>query len=97
MSDWKFLTNHALVLGRIALDPASTAREIAFSVGVTERTTLKIVGKLEAAGYITRSRKGRRNVYGVDAGLSLRNPIEPDVPVGDLLAAIAPKRRRASA
>lgn len=97
MSDWKFLTNHALVLGWIWRHPESTARQIAMSVGVTERTALKIVGELEAAGYLTRVRKGRRNVYGVNPELPLRQHPGPQVRVGDLLAVTAPVRQRASA
>ncbi|MEE9284467.1 MAG: ArsR family transcriptional regulator [Dehalococcoidia bacterium] len=93
-SDWKFLTNHALVLSWITRKPESTAREIALAVGITERTALKIVGELDYDGYISRRRSGRRNVYGVNPELPLRNHLEFNVPVGDLLTVIAPRRRR---
>ena len=58
---WRFVTNHAHVLESIAADPDRRLREIAASVGVTERTVAHIVGDLERAGYLTRSRDGRRS------------------------------------
>ena len=97
MSDWKFLTNHALVLSWIAQHPQSTAREIAINIGITERTALKIVGELVEGGYLDRRRKGRRNVYRVNSDIPLRHHIQRNVLIGDLLAVIAPKRRRGAA
>ena len=94
-SDWKFLTNQALVLSWIARHPRSTAREIAQVVGVTERTALKIVGELDDTGYISRKRVGRRNTYNVHSAKPLRNHIQDGVTVGDLLAVIAPRRQAA--
>ena len=82
-SDWKFLTNHALVLSWIAQHQQSTA--------------LKIVGELVEGGYLDRRRKGRRNVYRVNSGIPLRHELEHQVPVGDLLDVIAPKRKRGAA
>lgn len=97
ISDWKFLTNHALVLSWITQHPQSTAREIAIAIGITERTALKIVGELADTGYIDRRRKGRRNVYRVHPDIPLRHHIGRNVLIGDLLAVIAPKRRRGAA
>ncbi len=96
-SDWKFLTNHALVLSWIAQHQQSTAREIAIAIGITERTALKIVGELVEGGYLDRRRKGRRNVYRVNPGTPLRHELERNIPVGDLLDVIAPKRKRGAA
>ncbi|MSQ25141.1 MAG: ArsR family transcriptional regulator [Dehalococcoidia bacterium] len=96
-ADWKFFTNHALVLGWIASHPQSTAREIAMAVSITERTALKIVGDLDAEGFIERRRKGRRNIYRVNLGTPLRRHFAPHVTVGDLLTIVAPKRKRGAA
>ena len=93
-SDWKFLTNHALVLGWIARHPQSTAREMALSIGITERTALKIVGELDSESYISRRRKGRRNIYQVNSEIPLRHHPGKAVPIGDLLKVLAPGRRR---
>lgn len=84
---WTFLTNHARVLLQIARDPDVRLRDIAAGVGITERAVQIIVADLEAAGYITRTRVGRRNRYTVDPSVALRHPSEADHPVGDLLSA----------
>jgi DNA-binding IclR family transcriptional regulator len=65
MADWKFFTNHALVLLAVAADPEILLREIAEAVGITERAAHRIIGDLENGGYITRKRRGRRNYYQV--------------------------------
>ena len=85
---WTFITNHGLVLNYISHNPSHTAREIANHVGVTERTTHKIISDLEAAGYIERRKSGRRNLYRVDPGLPLRHHTKQDILVEDLLYAL---------
>ncbi len=62
-SGWTFITNHGLILSYLSNNPMSTAREIAEHVGITERTTLKIISDLELEGYIVRCKEGSRNVY----------------------------------
>ena len=57
---WRFLTNHAHVLERIAGEPTVRLRDIAASVGITERAAATIVNDLVAAGYLTRT-PGRRH------------------------------------
>jgi DNA-binding IclR family transcriptional regulator len=84
---WTFLTNHARVLLWIARDPEVRLRDIAAGIGITERAVQIIVADLESAGYLTRTRVGRRNRYTIDASVALRHPSEADHPVGDLLAA----------
>ena len=85
---WTFITNHGLVLSYISHNSTSTAREIAQSIGVTERTTHKIISDLELAGYITRRKTGRRNAYSVDPTLSLRHHTKQDILVSELLEAL---------
>ena len=84
-SRWTFITNHGLVLAYIFHNPSHTAREIANHVGVTERTTHKIITDLDDAGFITRRKSGRRNLYSVDPALPLRHHTQRDVLVDDLL------------
>jgi DNA-binding IclR family transcriptional regulator len=60
---WSFVTNHARVLACVAADPNARLRDIASAVGITERTALQIVNDLEQAGYLTKTRDGRRNQY----------------------------------
>jgi DNA-binding IclR family transcriptional regulator len=87
-SGWTFITNHGLVLSYIHHNPDHTAREIANHVGITERTTHKMISDLEAAGYIERHRTGRRNLYSVDPQLPLRHHTKKDVNVAALLEAL---------
>lgn len=82
---WTFLTNHAHVLLTIARDPDITLREVAFLVAVTERATQKIVADLEAGGYLTRTRHGRRNSYTVASGRPFRHPVTAGHGVDELL------------
>jgi DNA-binding transcriptional regulator PaaX len=82
---WRFLTNHAHVLERIAGDPTLRLRDIAASVGITERAAASIVNDLVEAGYLTRTRTGRRNSYVVHDELPLRNPMHRHHTVGELI------------
>ena len=63
---WGFFTNHALLLLAISMDPGSTVREMAMSVGVTERAVVAILNQLEDENIIVRQKQGRRNSYRVD-------------------------------
>ena len=82
---WRFVTNHAHVLACIAADPGTRLKDIADRVGITERTAAQIVRELEEAGYLTKTRDGRRNTYEVHDELPLRHPQHRHHTVGDLL------------
>ena len=82
---WRFVTNHAHVLECIAVDPTARLRDIAASVDITERTAAEIVTDLERAGYLTKTRNGRRNHYEVHDELPLRHPRHRHHTVGDLI------------
>jgi Mn-dependent DtxR family transcriptional regulator len=82
---WRFVTNHAHVLEYIYADPGARLRDIAASVGITERTAAHIVNDLEAAGYLSKTRDGRRNRYEVHGELPLRHPRHRHRTVGDLI------------
>ncbi|HEX8065918.1 MAG TPA: helix-turn-helix domain-containing protein [Thermoleophilaceae bacterium] len=83
---WGFLTNHAQVLLCIADDPGIRLREIGARVGITERAAHRLVGELEASGYVARRRDGRRNHYTVKAHLPLPDPLASKRRVSELLA-----------
>ena len=93
MPEWTFLTNHSLVLSFLAKHPRITALELAEAIGTRERTTRKIIADLEAAGYISKKREGRRNRYRINPELSLRHWTQQDVAIGNLLEALGWKRR----
>ncbi len=97
MPGWKFLTNHSLVLCLIAQQPRITAREISSTIGITEKATRNIINDLEADGYVTKKREGRRIRYRVDADLPLRSEAQQDKAIGDLLEALGWKRRKRQA
>jgi predicted ArsR family transcriptional regulator len=94
MPGWKFLTNHALVLCLIAQQPRITAREISSTIGITEKATRNIINDLEADGYVTKKREGRRIKYRVNPDLPLRSETQQDKLIGDLLEVLGWKRRR---
>lgn len=93
-AQWTFLTNHAHVLLSLAQDPEALMRDVAAAVGVTERAVQRIVAELEAAGYLVKSREGRRNRYEVKTALPLRHPIERHCEVGHLVRMVTDPRRR---
>jgi hypothetical protein len=86
---WSFLTNYAQVILCIAHDPGVRLREIGEAVGITERAAHRIVVELAAAGYISRTRNGRRNHYTIESDLPLPDPLARGQTVGDLLAILA--------
>jgi MarR family len=86
---WSFLTNHAQVLLCIAHDPGIRLREIGEAIGITERAAHRIVVELAAAGYIARTRNGRRNHYTIQSHLPLPDPLAREQRIGDLLAVLA--------
>jgi hypothetical protein len=71
-------------------DPGARLRDIAVSVGITERTAAHIVKDLELAGYLTKTRDGRRNRYEVHGDLPLRHPGHRHRTVGDLIGFLEP-------
>jgi DNA-binding transcriptional ArsR family regulator len=95
MPGWKFVTNHALVLCLIAQQRRVTAREIALAIGITEKATRNIISDLEADGYVTKKREGRRIKYNIDPDLPLRHQMQEDKSVGALLQVLGwvPRRK----
>lgn len=93
---WTFLTNHGLVLLCVARDPRMRLRDIADCVGITERTTHRIVTELEAAGYLTRHRDGSRNHYELHPEVPLRHPTGDEHQIGEILGFLLTKPKRPS-
>ena len=82
---WTLLTGHGHVLVEIARNPDARIRDISPAVGLTERTVQAIVADLEAAGYLTRTRVGRRTRYTVDPDSPFRHSAQEGLRVGPLL------------
>jgi len=89
-SSWTFLTNHAHVLIAVARRPDARVVEIAADVGVSTRAALSILRDLEEAGYLTRSREGRRTHYEVRPHQPFRHPSTARHEVDGLLELLGP-------
>lgn len=90
---WTLLTGHGHVLVEIARSPTARIRDIAAVVGLTERTVQVIVADLEAAGYLTRTRTGRRTRYSVNRNNLFRHSAQEGLRIGpflDLLTTAGP-------
>lgn len=79
------LTAHGRALVAIVQNPDARMRDLAELIGVTERTAQTIVADLEAAGYLTRTRVGRRNRYSVDLAQPFRHSAQHGHLVGPFL------------
>ena len=86
---WTLLTGHGHVLVEIARNPQARIRDISAAAGITERTAQAIVADLEAAGYITRTRTGRRTRYTVRHDSKFRHPAQEGLRVGPFLTLLA--------
>ena len=93
MTEFSFLTNHALVFSHIALRPRITGREISSIVGITELTTLRIIDDLLRSEYITKTREGRRNRYRINSDIPISPPGLDDVAVESFLKTLGWKKR----
>lgn len=82
---WTFLSNHAHVLILISREPEMRLRDIAATVGITERAATGIISDLEGSGYLTRVKDGRRNRYTVHRNRRFRHPQEAGHSIDELL------------
>ncbi len=92
---WTLLTNHGNALLYVASNPDARIRDIAATLGITERSAQAIVSDLVEAGFLRRRREGRRNHYSVNPDAPLRHPVWEGRPVGDLLGDLRHPRRAA--
>ena len=88
MEGWSFLTKHGRVLLCIAHDPGVRLRDIAASVGITERSAYAIVDDLVEGGYVIKEKDGRRNRYRVQAQLPLPEPVTRERTIGEVLGVL---------
>lgn len=89
MSDWTFLSNHGRTLLCIAGDPGIRLRDIAQKVDITERRAFGIVNDLAEAGYVVKSRDGRRNAYEIQTHLPLPEATSHHRTIGEVLDLLA--------
>jgi len=82
---WTFVTSHTQVLLCLAQDPEMRLRDVASRVGITERAAQRIVTDLVEAGYVARTRIGRRNSYTINPTVPMRHDAQQGQPIGSLL------------
>jgi DNA-binding MarR family transcriptional regulator len=82
---WTFLTSHTQVLLCLARYPEVRMRDVAETVGITERATQRILGDLVEAGYVERERVGRRNRYTINGVTAMRHTAQQEHEIGELL------------
>lgn len=85
---WTFLTNHAHVLLALYRDPELRQRDLSYAVGITIGAVQRIIDDLEAGGYLTRTKVGRRNQYQINPSLPLRHPLEAGHSIEELLTVL---------
>lgn len=94
---WSLLTPHAEVLLCIATAPDARVRDIAENVGISERGAHQIVADLVDAGYVRRSRIGRRNQYAIEERVTLKHAPVRHRRVASIVALLGPEPTRLAA
>jgi predicted transcriptional regulator len=87
---WTFMTSHTQVLLCIARDPNVRMRDVAATVGITERAAQRILADLVESGYVERTRVGRRNHYKINESALMRHEAQAEHEIGRLLELLEP-------
>lgn len=82
------LSNQLALLMLLAVRGEVTTRELALSLGITERAVHRILRDLAESGYITIGKRGYRNQYTVHPEKSVGHPSFPTLTLGELLAPV---------
>jgi len=82
------LSNQLSLLMLLAVRSEVTTRELALSLGITERAVHRILRDLAESGYVTIGKRGYRNHYTVHPERSVGHPSFPTVTLGELLAPV---------
>ena len=82
------LSNQLSLLMLLAVRGEVTTRELALSLGITERAVHRILRDLAASGFITIGKRGYRNQYTVHPEQPVGHPAFPALTLGELLAPI---------
>ncbi|MCX5914508.1 MAG: winged helix-turn-helix domain-containing protein [Deltaproteobacteria bacterium] len=94
MSQWTFVTNHAVVLSLISRYPVITGHELALKIGISERAVRRIIAELQDAGYIKKKKEGRRMRYQVKHHAPLRHKTQEGKAVDVLLKVLSAQRKK---
>ena len=99
MGNWTLFSNHGHVLVCLARDSEARLRDVAASVGITERAVQKIVRDLQDGGMVSVTKNGRRNCYRIHKKQTLRHDLEANCTLGGLVKLVnkQPKTHQNSA
>lgn len=79
------LGSHFHVLICLRRDPDLRIRDLSERIGLTERAVQSTLDELQALGFLSRVREGRRNHYMLHLEAPLGHPLESHLHVGDLI------------
>ena len=82
------LSNQLSLLMLLAVRSEITTRELALSLGITERAVHRILRDLAESGYLTIGKRGYRNQYTVHPEVPVGHPSFPTLSLGELLAPV---------
>jgi hypothetical protein len=82
------LSNQLSLLMLLAVRGEVTTRELALSLGITERAVHRILRDLADSGFITIGKRGYRNQYTVHPEQPVGHPAFPTLTLGELLAPV---------
>src|SRR5687767_15987496 len=82
------LSNQLSLLMLLAVRGEVTTRELALSLGITERAVHRILRDLAGSGFITIGKRGYRNQYTLHPEKSVGHPAFPTLTLGELLAPV---------
>ena len=85
------LSNHTSLLLMLAVRSEVTTRELALSLGITERAVHRILKDLADQGFISIGKRGYRNIYTLHPEHPLGHPAFPSLTLGDMIDPIRPK------
>lgn len=85
MTTWNFLTSHGRALLCIAHNPDVRIRDIATTLAITERRAHGIVTDLTDAGYLIKTKEGRRNRYEIQSHLPIPEAAARERAIGEVL------------
>jgi DNA-binding MarR family transcriptional regulator len=88
--NWSFLTSHAVTLVEVTRTPDATVRDLSERTNLTERQLHRVLDDLVAAGYVARTRVGRRNHYAIDTSRPMRHPSVDHHLVAKLISTFTP-------
>jgi len=88
-TQWTFLSNHGKALLCSSRDSGARIGDIAETVAITERRAHDILTDLAPAGYVVKTKEGRRNRCTIQSHLPLPEGSGSNRTVGELLHLLA--------